>query len=127
MKSSDARLELVDKFGEKKRLQRKKLIFTASMNQYSEGGGVPMAPEADAYDGLLDQCIASNIPKWQVPFMFLLLLFGKQKWVKRFEILRCRSCKVKTKSPQILHADGEYLGTVDAAEFQVLPGKLRLL
>ena len=33
-----------------------RMIFIAGMNQYCEGGGVPMAPEAVATDGEFSVC-----------------------------------------------------------------------
>lgn len=50
--------------------ERKKVIFAAAMNFSAEGGGVPMAPNADAKDGLLSVCMAHGIPKWKTFFAF---------------------------------------------------------
>lgn len=45
------------------------------MNFPMEGGGVPMAPEADASDGMLSMCSASGIPSGEpfsvLPFLVL--------------------------------------------------------
>lgn len=46
-----------------------KLIFAAAMNFRAEGGGVPMAPKADAKDGKLSMCLAHGIPRWKT-FLF---------------------------------------------------------
>ena len=40
----------------------KKTIFAAAMNLRAEGGGVPMAPDANPYDGKLSISSASGIP-----------------------------------------------------------------
>ncbi len=36
------------------------------MNFKAEGGGVPMAPKADATDGKLSICSVHGIPKWRI-------------------------------------------------------------
>ena len=57
-------------FDGKGQKNHKKMIFAAAMNFRAEGGGVPMAPGADAQDGKLSVCMAWGIPKWRTFFMF---------------------------------------------------------
>ena len=105
----------------------KKLIFTAAMNFRAEGGGVPMAPNADAADGKLSVSSVSGIPKWLTFFCLPFLVAGKHLWIKSFTIDDCSECKIKLKSPMVLHADGEYCGDVTELTFTCLPKKLRVL
>lgn len=42
-----------------------RIIYIAAMNFKAEGGGVPMAPKADATDGKLSICSVHGIPKWR--------------------------------------------------------------
>lgn len=105
----------------------KKTIFIAAMNFRAEGGGVPMAPAADAADGKLSVCSLHRLPK---PLTFICLPFlvlGKHLWVKRFEVIDCRECSMRVSRLMVLHADGEYCGDVTEMTFRCLPGKLCVL
>lgn len=42
-----------------------RMIFIAGMNQYCEGGGVPMAPEAVATDGEFSVCCVYGVARWR--------------------------------------------------------------
>lgn len=107
--------------------QIRKLIFAASMNLYAEGGGVPMAPEADPRDGKLSLCMAYGIPK-AVTFFFLpFLVAGKQKHLPGFSILSADSFTLHTDRPVTLHLDGEYGGEVTDVTFSCRKGVLTLL
>lgn len=114
-------------FDKRGRKNLNKIIFLAAMNFRAEGGGVPMAPKADAADGKLSVCCAWGIPKWRTFFCLPLLVMAKHLWVKGFEQTDCRTCRVELHKPMVLHADGEYCGTVTEMTFRCLPGKLRVL
>lgn len=105
----------------------KKMIFVAAMNFRAEGGGVPMAPHADATDGKLSVSSVSGIPKWLTFFCLPFLVAAKHLWIKGFSVDDCSECKIKLKSPMVLHADGEYCGDVTELTFTCLPKKLRVL
>lgn len=105
----------------------KKTIFIAAMNLRAEGGGVPMAPEAEATDGKLSVCSACGIPKWRTFFCLPFLVAAKHLWIRGFEVNDCKECTVKLKKPMVLHADGEYCGDVTELTFRCLPGELRVL
>ena len=47
-----------------KRVSYEEYHFTAAMNFLCEGGGVPMAPSADAHDGKLSACLVYGIPRF---------------------------------------------------------------
>lgn len=104
-----------------------KLIFAASMNFRAEGGGVPMAPKADARDGSLSMCFAHGIPRWQTFFVLPFLVLAKHEKMSCFYIKECRDCHIMLDRPVVLHADGEYLGDVTEVKFECLSGKLRLM
>lgn len=105
----------------------RKVIYLAAMNFRAEGGGVPMAPSADATDGKISVCSAAGIPKWRTFFCLPFLVAAKHLWIRGFEVNDCRACSVKLKRPMVLHADGEYCGDVTEVTFTCLPGKLRVL
>lgn len=105
----------------------KKAIFIAAMNFRAEGGGVPMAPAADAADGKLSVCSAAGIPKWRTFFCLPFLVAAKHLWIRGFEVNDCEEFGVRLNRPMVLHADGEYCGDVTEIRFTCLPGKLRVL
>lgn len=123
MESTDAAVYF-NKTGQR---NRKHMICSAVMNFKAEGGGVPMAPLADATDGRLSVCTIWGIKKWRTFFCLPLLVAAKHTRLKGFEVTNCRECGVKLKKPMVLHADGEYCGDVTEMHFKCLPGKLRVL
>ena len=105
----------------------KKMIFCAAMNFRAEGGGVPMAPAADAQDGKLSVCCAYGIPKWRTFFCLPLLITAKHLFIRGFEVTDCAEYDLKLRHPMVLHADGEYCGDVTEMHFKCLPGMLHVL
>ena len=103
------------------------LIFLACMNFKAEGGGVPMAPDASAEDGLLSICCAYGIPKLVALLEFPLLILGKHRSLQGFYCANCKTVDVQTATPLVVHLDGEYGGDVQSLHFACLPRKLRLL
>lgn len=105
----------------------KKMIFCAAMNFRAEGGGVPMAPAADAQDGKLSVCCAYGIPKWRTFFCLPFLVTAKHLFIRGFEVTDCAEYDLRLKYPMVLHADGEYCGEVTEIHFKCLPGMLHVL
>ncbi len=101
-----------------------KMIFVAGMNHPWEGGGVPMAPRADAQDGKLSVCCVYGIPRWKAFFLLPVLVMGKHQGLKGFEIVDCESYDLTLKRPMVLHGDGEYLGEHVSIRYQCEKGKL---
>lgn len=111
--------------GEKRELS--KVIFVAAMNFRAEGGGVPMAPRADARDGLLSVCMVHSIPKWRTFFCLPFLVAAKHENIKGFDIVNCKKCHMKISEPAVMHADGEYCGDVVDITYECVPEKLNLI
>ncbi len=105
----------------------RKLIFAAAMNLYAEGGGVPMAPKADPYDGSLSLSMAYGIPKAVTFFCLPFLVAGKQTGIPGFSITASGSYSLHTDRPMTLHLDGEYGGEVTDVTFTCRRGALALL
>lgn len=122
MTTADVEIELDD---EKRELN--KVIFVAAMNFRAEGGGVPMAPRADARDGLLSVCMVHSIPKWRTFFCLPLLVTAKHENIKGFDIVNCKKCHMKISEPSVLHADGEYCGDIVDITYECIPKKLNLI
>lgn len=125
MRTADAAIRFLDQ--KEKQKNREKMIFAAAMNLPAEGGGVPMSPEADAFDGRLSVCQAWGIPKWRTFLCLPFLVAAKHANLKGFSIVDCKSCEVHLSEPMELHTDGECCGEVDEMRFDALPGKLRVL
>lgn len=104
-----------------------KMIFVAGMNHPWEGGGVPMAPKADAQDGKLSVCCVYGIPRWKAFFLLPLLVLGKHERIKGFEIIACESYELTLKRPMALHGDGEYLGEHTGIRYTCEKGRLMVL
>ncbi|MCR4841678.1 MAG: hypothetical protein K5840_00270 [Eubacterium sp.] len=105
----------------------KKMIFTAVMNHPCEGGGVPMAPFADAFDGRLSVCCVGNVSRLHAFFCFPLLLIGKHKIIKSFRLFNASRIEIGIDEPMVVHTDGEYCGTARAVRFRAHPGILKML
>ncbi len=123
METGEAKITFDD--GEEKLFS--KLIFAAAMNFRAEGGGVPMAPGADARDGQLSVCVVNGIPKWRTFFCLPLLVMAKHEKIKGFQVVNCRKCEINLDKPVVLHEDGEYCADVDKVTMECLPAKLRLI
>lgn len=123
MQTSDVAVHQ-DKKGQ---MNLKKVIFIAAMNFRAEGGGVPMAPAADATDGKLSVCSVWGIPKWRTFLCLPFLVMAKHLWIKGFEVNDCEEYIAKLKTPLVLHADGEYCGDVTDVTFRCRPKMLRVL
>lgn len=111
--------------GLKKNFSR--LIFAAAMNFKAEGGGVSMAPKASAKDGLLSLCSAAGIPKWRTFFVLPVLVAAKHEKLKGIEVKDSAVITIELNKPEVLHADGEYLGDVTMVEFKCEPEKLKIM
>lgn len=103
-----------------------KLIFLSVMNFRAEGGGVPMAPGASAFDGELSVCAASGIPKWKAFLLLPFLVAAKHENLRGFDVMNCRQIAIRADKPMTLHTDGEYIGDYKTIEFECLPKKLKI-
>ncbi len=104
----------------------KNLIYAAGMNFPYEGGGVPMAPRADATDGKLSVCCVSDIPKLFCLFCFIRLLAGKHEGIKGFRIINTEEVHIQLDTPLVVHADGEDCGDQSNLTFHCLHLALRM-
>ena len=103
------------------------VIFVAVMNMRAEGGGVPMAPSADPFDGHLSVCCAHDIAKWKTFMYFPKLLKAKHENIEGFDIFETFRLNMIFNKPVVLHTDGEYVGEVTKVRYECLEGKLKLI
>ncbi len=87
------------------------------------GGGMKVAPRSELADGLLDVMIIRGLPKFAVPFLLPLFIFGIHARLPF--ICRIRRCqKIFLRRPGMtFNIDGE-LFDMDEAEVKILPGHL---
>lgn len=123
MKTSDAAVRFD---GTHKKYYRKNITL-AVMNFPAEGGGVLFAPHADATDGKLSACSIYGVSRPRAFLSLPFLVVGKHTWIPGFEITDCGECRIRLKTPMVLHTDGEYCADVTEAEFRCLPQRLRVL
>ena len=103
------------------------LIFLACMNFPWEGGGVPIAPVADAADGCFSVCLADDLSRAQVFRKLPLLALGCHTHTEGVSLVPATRVEVQLDTPLFVHADGEVPGRARSAVFDVLPQKLRVL
>lgn len=112
--------------GEKK-IALKRMIFLVAMNHRFEGGGIPMAPNANAYDGVLTLCLAYGFSRGRAFLALPSLLAGSHEKLKGFHIINCRTIDVCLDQDMYLHADGEIFGKYNSIHFECEPHKLYLM
>jgi diacylglycerol kinase (ATP) len=89
------------------------------------GGGMKLAPDADAGDGLFDVVLIGDVTKLDFVTTSPKLYSGGHVGHPRVDVLRGAVLTVDGASPLPLELDGEVAGTTPA-RFEVLPGALRL-
>jgi diacylglycerol kinase (ATP) len=83
-------------------------------------GGLPIAPNADPGDGLLDVVLIPTHPVGKVALIAAEILLGKHLNSNAVEFRRARKIAVRSRPAMWFNVDGEPVGTVPAI-FEVLP------
>lgn len=109
-----------------RKLKINNLIFLASMNFFAEGGGVPMAPGASAFDGEISLCAFSNVSKWRAFTLLPVLVMAKHEKLKAVDMLNCKKLEIITDGAMAVHTDGEYQGDYTHVIFECIEKKLRI-
>jgi diacylglycerol kinase (ATP) len=89
-------------------------------------GGLPIVPDADLRDGLLDIVL---IPKQSVPQMALLaaeIVLGKHLASNAIIFRRAKTLAVRSEPGMWFNVDGELVGNAPAI-FQILPGRINFV
>jgi diacylglycerol kinase (ATP) len=120
-------IEYEDEGGDTCMLDKTVLMATTCIGR-REGGGFFVAPDAENDNGLLDVCLADNIPRLQI--LGLIPHFMKGTHVDKSSVTMLRSPRVTVVSQDslIAHADGEMLCTDGhRIECEVLPQRVRVV
>ena len=102
-----------------------KFLVCSIANGRFIGGGIPICPEADIMDGLLDLVLIRNVHRWQIPFYLPGLMLSKDL---KFRITRHRKVKkvlIEGKDLRI-NIDGD-ITPMSRAEFRINPESLLLI
>ena len=89
------------------------------------GGGIPICPEADPRDGLLDLMMIRNVPRWKIPFYLPGLMRSR---VTKFEItthVRTGAITIRGKGLKF-NIDGE-IRRLEEGRFVIRPKSLMLI
>ena len=105
----------------------KDVLLLAAGNGTHFGGGMPVTPEADPFDGLMDICVMHDVTRLTVLRLLMKFLKGKHLAEKKYiTYFRTAELTAQCEPFSRLDVDGEVLpGT--PVTFKVLPQSLRVL
>jgi diacylglycerol kinase (ATP) len=89
-------------------------------------GGLPIAPEADPTDGLLDVILIPERPKHEIALLAAQILLGKHLRSNGITFRRTTKVSIKSRPGMWFNVDGELVGN-DPATFEVMPGALQFV
>ena len=103
------------------------LLFSALIGKRE--GGFVMAPRAEVDDGWLDFIHVGNLTRWEIlRFLPRLALFGPPESYAKIRQGRCRHVHLRSESPLIIHADGEFFclpaDRIQEVEIDIMAGAL---
>lgn len=87
-------------------------------------GGIPVAPEAEVSDGLLDVVLIPERGKADLALLAAQMLIGKHLSSDAIIFHRAKRVAIKSKPGMWFNVDGELIGN-EPATFELLPGALR--
>jgi diacylglycerol kinase (ATP) len=100
------------------------VFVLAVANGPSYAGGMRVAPDAVADDGLLDVCVIGKLSRWDVLRLVPKLYSGGHRGHRAVNFFRCRQVQAESASSVHCQADGELVGDLPAT-FKISPGGLR--
>jgi diacylglycerol kinase (ATP) len=89
-------------------------------------GGLPVAPEADPSDGLLDIILISKSSKSEMVLLAAEMLVGKHISNKTVICHRAKKVSIHSRPGMWFNADGELIGN-EPAVFQIMPRALQFV
>lgn len=113
----------IDKDGDRR--ADKSILMLSIGNNYRNGGGFRITPEAVPDDGLLDLCIVDAISRREILRLLPKAMKGDHLGETAVEMTRFKHLVVESESPLPVHADGEILwNDAQRVEIEVLPDRL---
>jgi diacylglycerol kinase (ATP) len=105
---------------------RRDLYNVVVANGRFVAGGLPIAPNADPGDGLLEVVLIPTYPVAKVAVVAAEILLGKHLTSKAVAFRRAKKIVVRSRPPMWFNVDGEPVGTVPAI-FEVVPRALNFM
>lgn len=105
-------------------LERDVLLVAFANGQYY-GGGMRVAPEADAFDGLLDICIVNSVPRWKIPILLSRFVKGEHLALPFCEYFKAPWAKIDGDHETVFNMDGDLVGGVPT-EIELIPKALKI-
>lgn len=105
----------------------KKILLITSMIHKYEGGGMPIAPAADPYDGRLSVCIVHGASRLRILMVMPFLLFGRHIHFKGVETFNCRTLVIESENSSWIHTDGECPGMFHSLKVSCYSNLLRMV
>lgn len=103
-------------------MEEKEVFVIAAANGGIIGGGIVIAPDAKADDGLMDIVIVDRIKRYKLPLRLIGLLRGKILTFPETHFVRGE--KITFSAPHMrLNVDGEIIAA-EKAEAEIIPGAL---
>lgn len=108
-------------------ISMQRCLFSAFMVHRYEGGGFMFCPDADAFDGELDLCMAENLTRRKVLRVLPSAFSGKHvRYEREVHMFRGREIVVTAKEPMYFHVDGEVICRAKELHLSCLHQKLKL-
>ena len=103
-----------------------RVMLLAAGNGQCIGGGMPVTPQADPFDGLLDLCVISDVKKSQLPILLPRFLKGKHLSFPQVTYLKTTEVTAECTPSSRVQLDGEI---IEETPFhaRILPGALRVM
>ena len=104
---------------------RKQALLVAVANGVYYGGGMKIAPEAVADDGLFDVCLVEDMPRFRILRLFPTIYSGRHISRPEVEYFRTGRIKIKCEGGYI-NSDGEIIGSCPV-EMVIQPGSITVI
>jgi diacylglycerol kinase (ATP) len=95
-------------------------------NRQFAGGWIPIAPQANLSDGLLDVVLVPKRPPAEMALLAAQMLLGKHISGDTVPFRRAKKISVRSRPGMYFNADGELVGNQPAA-FQIIPHALHFV
>lgn len=101
--------------------------FITTMIHKYEGGGFMFCPKAKCDDGLIDICVAGNIPKLKVLCIMPTAFKGHHTRFKGVDTYTAKKIRIVSDEKLPIHADGEYAGVEDELAVTLCKKQIRVI
>lgn len=103
-------------------------LMCSLLNTPTYGSGYPVAPMARVNDGGLHLLTLPRVARWRFMRLFIDMLRGRHVHAPEFAFRAVQACRVSSRDPLCLSADGEQIGWhTRSAQVRALPAALRMV